>query len=227
MGRLWQGAGVLYLVTCLAGVAIGLWREATLPSLEDIPTAPLPTLRALGVAQVAFILLIYPMVTWVRAARGAVTRYGRLAVAESALCMVTAVPFYLAAGFLSDASATDVARTAVSVACVWPVAWAAGAWLVCPRPKPTVVTLALVLVAVAMPAAWYVAWDFLGAAGAVEWLWDLAPATFVYQAAGARRAGVLPRPLWAAACWPGVAGAAALLLSIRPRPRRQAASRTV
>ena len=83
------------------------------------------------------------------------------------------------------------------------------------------------LVAVAMPAAWYVAWDFLGAAGAVEWLWDLAPATFVYQAAGARRAGVLPRPLWAAACWPGVAGAAALLLSIRPRPRRQAASRTV
>jgi len=220
LGRLWQGAGLLYLVTCLAGMAIGLWPHATFPSTQDVPTAPLPTLAALGVAQVAFILLIYPMVIWVRADRGGISRYWPLALAESALCTVAAVPFYLAAGFLADAGVADVVRTAVCVACVWPVAWAAGAWLVSARPRPGVVTLGLLGIAIGLPAACYIVADFFGATEAARRLSHFAPAMFVYQAAGGRSSSAVPEPLWGAICWPVIAAVAALALLVWPQTRR-------
>lgn len=212
---LWRGAGGGYLIVCLAGVAVGLWPHIAFGSQKPPAAAPLPTLRTLAVAQVGFILLVYPLVTLARAQRAPLGGYWPTVLAESALLLVVGVPFYLAAAFLADAAAADVVRTVLAVTCIWPVAWLAGAHLAHARAGRSVVMLAMVLVAIGLPAAFYIAWDILLAHRAATLLWHVAPATFVWQAAGSRVGSVLPRPLWSAALWPAAAAAAGLGAMLR------------
>ena len=202
----WRAAGLVYLLVLLASLAGGLWPEAVYPSRDAIAPPP-PVLQVVAVGQVAFVLLIYPLAVLRRSARPP-RRFWTPLVLESAVYLVVAAPFYVAAGYLADAVFADVVRTVLYVACLMPVAWAAAAHLAVSR-RRAVVTLALLLAAMGLPWAYYVAVEFLGR-GSAGWLRCLAPATFVWQAAAARSGDWLPRPIWALLVWPTIAAAAIL-----------------
>ena len=144
----WSPAGAAYLALLLAGLAVGLWPEAIYVSKSGLPAAPPPALRVVALVQVAYVLLIYPLVLLARARRAAADpdpgaaailgrreradaggRYLLACAVESAVLLLAAVPFYVAAAWFADAVAADVVRTAICVACLFPIAWSAGAWL--------------------------------------------------------------------------------------------------
>jgi len=207
----WRVAGGLYLGAMLAGLAAGLWPEAIFPPTGGAKASPLPVLQSLAVAQVAFVLLMYPLVLLCRAERSPALRagYWRSVVAESFVLLVVSVPFYIPAAFLADAVAADVVRTAACVASVFPLAWAAGGHFAARRRAPWAVLLALVLIALGLPAVVYVALEFFPA-GAAAAPGNLSPLVFAWRTAAARLPGILPRPLWAWLVWP----VAAICLSL-------------
>jgi len=216
----WRPVGGIYLLVLLAATAAGMWPEAIYPTRDDLPAAPLPVLPAVALGQVAFVLLIYPLVALVRAAR---PRPGRLwpdAPIEAAGLMIAAAPFYLVAAWLADAVAADVARVVVYTAGLWTVAISAAALLRRFPPARPAILVALLLVAAGLPAAWYIAVEFVTTFEGAEWLWQLAPATFAWDAARARAGSWLPRPLWAMLVWPGVAAASACALLLAERSAR-------
>jgi len=225
-GRLpcpWQPAGLAYMAALLAGLAIGLWPETLWPAMEPRPAPPLPTLQTLAVAQLMFFLLVYPMVLLKRFApraadpgqAGAKRPYWRTVVPESLLLLALAGPFYLPAAFLADATATDALRCAICVASFLPLAWLAGAHLARARRGASAVTLALLVVALGLPAACYVAIEFL-TPSAAHWASTATPAMIVWRNAAARIDSLWPQPLSAALAWPAVAALAAALGLIIP-----------
>ena len=205
-----------YLAFCLAGLAAGIWPEAIYPSRADVLSAPLPALRTLAVAQVAFILLVYPLVAGARAGR-CDARYWPEAVVESLALLAAAGPFYVAAAFLADATAVDAVRTAICAGSLWPAAWLAG-WMLRRPGARTPTVLALVVVTLGLPAAYYLVLEFLPVYPA-EWLWRLGPVTFAWETASSRRPDVLPSPVWAMFVWPVVAAAAAGVAALAGRQR--------
>ena len=219
----WRPAGLGYLAVCLAALLVGLYPQAVYPSRSDVTAAPLPTLHALATAQALFILLVHPLVLLRRFERGFGRRYWAETVAESLTWLIATAPFYVAAAWLGDATPADVARTAVFLLCLWPVAWSAGALLrTRPAARPAVV-LGLLVIA-ALPGAYYIAREFLRVYAA-DWLWDLAPATFAWQVATARAGSAVPRPLWALLAWPALAAGLASL-SAPHRPNSAATAST-
>lgn len=224
-GRLpcpWRAAGLLYLAVLLAGLAAGLWPETLWPAVERRDAAPLPTLQTLAVAQLMFFLLVYPMVLLKRFAPrpnhpgGEPKRpYWRLVVPESLLLLVLGGPFYLPAAFLADATTTDAVRCAICVASFLPLVWVAGAHLARARRGTSAVTLGLLVVALGLPAAYYVAIEFLPPAAA-HWASTGTPAMIVWRNAAARIDTPWPGPLWALLAWPAVAAVAAALGLIIP-----------
>jgi hypothetical protein len=136
---------------------------------------------------------------------------------ESAAWLAATTPLYLAAAWLSDATATDVARSILYAVALCLLAFSAGTVMRTWRAARPVVLL-LLLVAAALPAVYYVAREFFGVLPA-EWLWDLAPATFAWQTAESLNPALIPHPTWALAAWPALAaalGAVALLRPARP-----------
>lgn len=206
----WRPGGVIYLVLCLAGLAAGLWPDAIYPSRLDVRPAPLPVLQTLALAQVAFVLLVLPLLAAGEHERSKGDDYIARMCLASAVYLLVAAPFYVAAIVLADATGTDVARTVLCVASLMPLAWAAGAWLRGSAGR-SVTLLVLLLAALGLPAAYYIAIEFLQAVGSAEWLWRLAPATFAWDNAASQGASLLPRPLWAVCVWPVVAAGAGLL----------------
>lgn len=203
-------AVAVYLGFCLAGLAVGLWPGAVHRPADVVPAAPVPGLRALAVAQVAFLLLAYPLVWLRRAGRAAPPFRWYAAPVESLGFLVAAVPFQFAGAYFQDATAVDAVRSAVGVAFLLPLAWAA-AWWMGSRSARAPVLLALAGILLGLPAAYYIARDFLAAGAAeAEWLWRLGPATFAWEVAAQRQDIWLPRPVWAAVVWPA-GGIAALL----------------
>ncbi|MCD6304470.1 MAG: hypothetical protein J7M21_05860, partial [Planctomycetes bacterium] len=93
----WRPAGLLYLAACLAGLAVGLWPQSIWPSRAEVPAAPLPTLAALAVAQVLFILLAHPIVLLPRSEAGIRPGFWTGAVAESLAWLLVTLPLYAAA----------------------------------------------------------------------------------------------------------------------------------
>ncbi|MHC4983961.1 MAG: hypothetical protein ACYTF6_12450 [Planctomycetota bacterium] len=199
LAAVYRPAGALYLAFCLAALAAGLWPEAVLVS-----PAPLRPLHALAVAQLTFGLLVQPLVVLWRAQRGAVRRYWPAAIAEWCVYLFLAVPFYVAAAYIADAVAVDVVRVAIYVACVWTLPLTAGAHFAARRPGKGLVVLVLTLAALALPAAHYVALEFV-TPGCARFFARLSPATFAWTTSAARGACWYPRPLWAAFAWPAVA----------------------
>jgi hypothetical protein len=211
----WRPAGLLYLGACLAALLAGLWPQAIYPSHGGVLAAPLPTLQTLVTGQTLFILLVHPLIILRRADRGLIRRYWTETLIESLTWLVVAGPLYVAAAWLADATAADVIRTAICLACFWPVAWSAGATLQSrPAARPAVVLLLLIVAA--LPAAYYLTCEFLRVFPA-KWLWNLAPATFAWQAAASRAGGLIPRPLWPLGVWLAVAAALLALGLLRPR----------
>ena len=218
----WRPAGLLYLGMLLAGLAAGLWPEAVFPTRQSPRPAPLPTLQTLAVAQGAFILLIYPLVLLLRARRraasGASLSYWRPVLAESMVFLAISVPFYIPAAFLADAVSADGVRTGLHVASLLPVAWAAGAHFARRRAGDWAVLLALVVVALGLPAGAYIALEFFRP-GPGRVLSLLAPGLLAWRTAAARQPALLPQPVWAWLIWPGAA-AIGLLGHLFARPRR-------
>jgi hypothetical protein len=123
--------------------------------------------------------------------------------------LVVAAPFYYAAAYLGDAVVGDVIRSVTALACLLPLSWAAAAWMCRDgfwRPVGAILALTAAL---GLPAATYLAAEVLKPAWA-DWLWQFAPATFLWDAAASRQDLLFPRPLWPAAAW--LATGAAMLL---------------
>jgi len=205
---------VLYLAVLLAGLGAGLWPRTLWPELTHSPAAPLPTLQTLAVAQLMFILVVYPMVLLRRyGGEGtpiAPATYWRTVTAESGLGMLLALPFIIPAAFLANATVTDVVRHVVCLAAFWPLAWLAGAHFARRRRGAWLVTGGLGLIALGAPAACYIATEFLTAAAA-DLAGMLTPVLLIWRNAAARIDHLLPTPLWAWLIWPAIAVLAALL----------------
>jgi len=206
----WRPGGVIYLVLCLAGLAAGLWPDAIYPSHVDVRPAPLPVLQTLALAQVAFVLLVLPLLAAGEHQRSGGRDYVVRMGLASAVYLWVAAPCYVAAFFLADATETDITRAILCVASLMPLAWAAGAWLAGRAGRP-VALLGLLLVAMGLPAGYYIAIEFLAPVGSAEWVWRLAPATFTWDNAASRGASALPKPLWAFCVWPIAAAVVGLL----------------
>ena len=258
----WRPAGLLYLAALLAGLGAGLWPETLWPALANTDAAPLPVLQTLAVAQLIFIMLVYPIVLLKRfgPGRGHLARekwhghlaresgtgilpvkrlahgqdahatigtrrpYWRPVLAESAMFMVLAVPFYLPAAFLADATPADVLRHMICIASFLPLAWLAGAHFARPRRGAWAVTLALLAATLGMPAACYVAAEFLTPTLAY-WLSCATPALLAWESAASQGASVLPQPLWAWLGWLAVAAVAVAIGAMIPPPAVARASR--
>ncbi len=197
----------------LAGLAVGLWPEAIHQSQAHRRGAPLPVLQAVAVAQCAYFLLVWPIILAFRSdSRHGAPRAGG-AIAESALLLVVAIPFYVAAGYFADATVADLARTAVAVCGGLPLAWACGLWMAtcCPA-RPAALAAALTL-AVGGAAGYYVVGEFLGggSAAAARVLWQISPITFAWSVAQSQAGHWLPRPLWPLAAWALIAAVAGLV----------------
>ena len=204
----WQPAGLLYLAVCLVALLVGLCPEAIYPSRLDVPPAPLPALQTLAMGQGLFVLLVHPLIVLWRSERGRAGRRRAATLVESLTWLALTVPLYAAAAWLADATAADVLRAAAALLLLWPLSWAAGR-LVAKRPAARPGVFLGLLVMAALPAAHYIAREFLGVF-ASDWLWDLAPVTFLWQAAASRAGGVVPTPLWAPLVWLVLAAALAL-----------------
>ena len=216
------------MVALLAGLGAGLWPETLWPALANTYAAPLPTLQTLGLGQLAFILLVYPMVLLKRfappngqlapetsAPAGRDRPYWRPVLGESAMFMLLAVPFYIPAAFLADATAADVARHVICIASFLPLAWLAGAHFAQGRRGAWVVTLALLTAALGLPAACYIAAEFLTPT-LTYWLDEITPAMIVWDTAAARWPTLWPRPMWAWLAWLAVAALAAAIAAVLP-----------
>jgi hypothetical protein len=208
----WRAGGLVYLAFCLAGLAAGLWYEAIYPSRLDVVPAPLPVLRALAVAQAAFILLAHPVILLGRCERGHVRRFLLEAALETAVLLAVTAPFYVAAAFLGDATRIDVVRTVAYLACLGPLGWAAG-YVMCLRPRWRSFIVALMLAIVALPAVYYILREFLPMVHAA-WLWPLAPLTAAWDVAASRQASYWPPLTWTTFAWLGLALAMGILANV-------------
>jgi hypothetical protein len=233
----WRAGGLYYLAACLAALFIGLNPQAIYPTRREILPAPLPALQCLAAVQALFFLLVHPLLMMWRADRrpadagdsaddngnGAPSaappvgpgEHWAAGLVESAAWLAATTPFYLAAAWLSDATATDVARSVLYAVALALVAWSAGTLMRVWRAACPVVLL-LLLLAAALPAVYYIVREFFGVLPA-EWLWDLAPATFAWQTAESRVPALIPHPLWGLLAWPALAAALGAVALLGPR----------
>lgn len=203
----WRPAGLVYLAVLLAAMAIGLWPDWVYPRSEyrleaaeamRPVAAPLPALKTVAVGQVFFAMAIYPVMLLLRLEKRRPQRYWRDVCLETLGFTIAAVPFLLAAAYVSDATASDVIRASLVVLAAWPLSWAAGRWMAGPG-RPAALVAMLVMLA-GLPAMFYVAREFLALMPS-DWMWDLAPATSAWKNAASRGAGILPQPLWPPVAW--------------------------
>ncbi len=192
---------MIYLAVLVAATAVGFWPDAIYRPKVHYEIATQPALQTLAVGQVGFILLVYPLVLFARRQRGQMRRYVTEAAVESIGLGLVAVPFYAVAAYVANAVVGDVIRTVAYVACLLPLAWIAGAWMANSRFLRPWVMIDMLLVAIGLPATWYIAREFLSA-GPLDWLWQLAPPTAAWENASPRMGYFLPQPLWAWLVWP-------------------------
>ncbi|HHH75652.1 MAG TPA: hypothetical protein ENL03_01345 [Phycisphaerae bacterium] len=158
----------------------------------------------MAVGQVGFFLLIYPVILLTRAKRSdGLGKMFPASVIECAALLAISVPLLIVAAFLSDATASDAVRVMILEISLLPVSLACGLWLRRPRMR-TVVWTVMILSVLALPAVYYVFYDFLPAVKA-RWLWDIAPVTLVWQNASARGGSWMVAPAWAQFAWLAVA----------------------
>ncbi len=218
---LWRGGGVVYLAMLLVGLAAGLWPEAIHQSQAYRSGGPLPVLQTVAVAQCAYFLLVWPIMLAARvdklAARG--DDVGRVsamsAIGETAVLIAVAAPFYVGAGYLANSTSLDVCRTAISVLCVLPLAWAGALWAATGSYGKPWTVLAMLLLAFGGAAGWYIAREFAAASstGVARAMWELSPITYVWSAGQGQVAQWVARPVWPVAAW-GVAASVACLANV-------------
>ena len=124
----WRPLAAVWLLTCLAVLTAGFWPDALVYPKTPTAAVPLPTLPALAVAQGLFLLIVYPLAV-IRRYDSTGTKFcPGLATIELCLLFITAVPFYVAAGYFSDASTIDVLRIVLCLLALLPLTIAACTW---------------------------------------------------------------------------------------------------
>jgi hypothetical protein len=237
----WRPAAAWYFALSLAGLAAGLWPGAIFFPRSLVGGA-LPALQSLGVAQVAFFLLAYPLIVSRRASKPSPMpkRVWLPCALESGLLLAATAPLYAAAAWVSDAVWGDCLRSALAVACLCPLSWAAGRGLAAARGSSpgrgpatgqesaggdlpaekrspvagrgsSAILICLLLAAIGLPWAQYVCRDFAAADRAADVLWRISPATFVWDAAASRQPAWWPQPAWVIAIWVALAAGLAAL----------------
>lgn len=230
---LWSPVCLLYLALCLAGLACGLWADEVIPPKTANRPLPLHTLSTLTMSQMVFFLLVYPVAILRRGERrrerpGERPAQESLAIQQGGrdnglfwawrflpqalfLLLVVTVPFYVIATYLADATLLDCLRGALAVLLVLPLCLAICSWLRLGGVWRTMGGAMMMLLAMGLPAAWYIAAEIVKASWS-EVLWDLGPVTLAWNNGQDRLGLLLPRPVWAWGLWQGVA-AAMLLVS--------------
>ncbi len=193
-----------HLVVCLGALAIGLWPGAVVAEYGAPNSVPLPVLQCLAVAQVGFILLVYPLILMRRSLRDSEKSKKlcplQMAI-ESFVMMLTAAPLYVIGTYLSDGVFADAVRLWLYLAGIFPLGWLAGMHLA--RGWRIGAMLGAVLIALGLPAGFYIAAEFAPSAAIV--MRRIAPAIFAWDVASPRGPTYWPDPLWAWFIWPGVA----------------------
>ena len=194
-----RGNLIAWSLTLLAGMVVGFWPEAIY--LPHISTASpvLPVLETLAVAQVSYLLLGYPLVLWSRRRCGAKGSY-LTAAGEAGLMLLTGLPLLIVGAFFSDGGWHDVLRVELLCVTLLPLSLAAGLGAAQPY-RRSIVSLLMLLLTVGLPAAWYIATEFVPVADS-SWLWQPGPATYAWQNAQ-RGPGWLVQPLWPAMIYLG------------------------
>ncbi|MFW6132774.1 MAG: hypothetical protein ACOC8F_02670 [Planctomycetota bacterium] len=247
-GALWRPLGLGYLAMCVAALGVGLFPRLVYVAPGGGGGAEMPALCVLAAGQVLFALLVRPIAAMRRtSAQGAYDKsLARATHAETPACrvpvahglrgviellgwMLATVPFYVAAGYVSDAAVADVLRVALYVIGVWTFALVAGSLLGASHDPDVpaaasrrgarggwLVLLVLLAICLGGPPAWYIAAEFATPAAA-EVVGRVAPVTQAWRLASFRGPW-MPSPAWAALLWPAVAAATALArLALRPR----------
>jgi hypothetical protein len=141
---------------------------------------------------------------------------------ESALLLAATAPLYAVAAWVSDAVWIDCLRAGLAAACFCPLGWAAGR-LAARRVWTSAVLICLLAAALGLPWAQYVCRDFAVAPRAADALWQVSPATFVWDAAASRQSSWWPQPAWAVLLWLALAAALAAVAAVRKAPAPPAA----
>jgi len=204
LAAVWRAGGLVYLAVCILALLVGLFPHSIYPP-RGVHAAPLPVLQALTLGQAMFILVGWPVLCIWRTQHRTIGKYAAESIVESVAWLIFTAPLYLAAAWLADATAIDVARSVLVLLTLWPLAWAAGALM---RAAPSLIPAVIIatLVVSAMPAVWYIWREFLGTMPA-GWIWDLGPATYIWQAAASRTGNLLPSPAWPPVAWLATAAA--------------------
>ena len=206
LAAMFRPACTVWLIAMLAGLLAGMWPDAIAPSRADIRAAPLPTLRALAVAQAGWVLLVWPVAIFSRCQRG--QKLCPLSLtAEAVGLLILAVPFYIAAGWLADATGPDVARVVLHIASLCPLAWLLGWMQARGRTWRGASRAAGPLIALGPAIAWYIGLEFIAAAP-TDGIWLAGPTTFAWSNAASRLGTACPRPLVVWVAWPAVAAVA-------------------
>ena len=66
---------MIYVAMLLAGLGVVVYPGIVYPSRADVPSAPLPVLQTVAVAQLAYILLAFPLVLFAPRRKGLMPRY--------------------------------------------------------------------------------------------------------------------------------------------------------
>ncbi len=143
-------------------------------------------------------------------------RYLAETVGEYVLWVAVSVPLYVAAAWLSDATAHDVIRSLACLTSVAVGAWGLGllfntcrTWAACAA------AFAALLGVVGAPVAHYLMVELADAPARLAWLWNVGPVTNAYGLA-LPAGGWLPQPLWSWLLWPVIGAVAALIVAVVP-----------
>lgn len=210
-------AGLIWLGLCVAALAAGFWPQIFFLPKGTSPYSILPALQMVALAQVIWVVGVYPIVIQRRLLAGEQQRWWLDCAVESAWLIVAAGPVYLTAAWVADAVFADVLRMILHLICLWPLSLALGRLLAVNCLRGPVMFIILVIL-LGLPAAAYVLEEFYRSRG-MEIVTKISPIIFAWGNARSRTGEAFCDPVWAAAIWP-LAGAAMLLARLLFASRR-------
>jgi hypothetical protein len=235
--QVWTSAGATYLLLCLGATGIGIWPDAIYP--REHTAAPLPTLQILTVTQLAWFLLVWPLVALRRSEPGprcdasvseaepsldapntptdATGPSWADTLLEWLVLLAATTPFYLTAGWLADATVADVVRTVLLVISFWPMAMWMTALILRPWGRAVALLLGLGFTAAGAMLV-YFALEYISTA-AGHWLWEVLPVGLTWQATASRQPWATLDWRWGIAPVLGILG----LLAMQLPPRKASA----
>ena len=214
-------AGIAYLAVMFIGLVVGLRPDSIRGAHVPYSQFSVRAVQTLAVAQVAFYLLVYPVITLFRMSGQRSWRCWPDAIVEALFWAVITSVFYVPAVWLSASSPVDAIRATGYVCCFWPLAWVCSLWLVSGKPAASLLMCISVFTALGLPWLWYVSAEFFPGAGFSDVLWDISPLTRCWDIAAPSSSGTPLGPIWSIILWPILAVVLFALWIIMPDRRNQ------